>query len=94
MPSIVSITSKTLYNSGKYGPSFFGYNNYVEGAGSGVIIASDDTSVELIEPEPESTEKNYTFKINNIGFDNVIEKNNSLIKNRYLSFKEIIPKMK
>ena len=41
MPSIVSITSKTLVNSGNFGPSFFGNNEdqYSEGAGSGIIAS-------------------------------------------------------
>lgn len=44
MPSIVSITSKTLVNSGNFGPSFFGNNEnqYSEGAGSGIIVSKTD----------------------------------------------------
>lgn len=42
MPSIVSITSKTLVSSGYYGPSFFNQNQYAEGAGSGIIISKTD----------------------------------------------------
>ncbi len=42
MPSIVSITSKTLVSSGMYGPSFFNQNQYAEGAGSGIIISQTD----------------------------------------------------
>ena len=41
MPSIVSITSKTLVKSGYYGP-FYNYgssNTYATGAGSGIIIS-------------------------------------------------------
>lgn len=39
MPSIVAITSKTLISSGRFGPSFFGEEQYSEGAGSGIIIS-------------------------------------------------------
>lgn len=45
MPSIVSITSKTVINSGRFGPSFYGYDSgsyTAEGAGSGVIVYEDD----------------------------------------------------
>ena len=46
MPSIVAITSKTVINSGNYGPSFFGNGSYVAtGAGSGVIVAEDDDEI-------------------------------------------------
>lgn len=39
MPSIVSITSKTLINNGQYGFSYFyGQEQYATGAGSGIII--------------------------------------------------------
>ena len=39
MPSIVAITSKTVINSGRFGPSFYGNGSYTtEGAGSGVIV--------------------------------------------------------
>lgn len=50
MPSIVSITSKTLVSSGQYGPSFFGYgeNRYAEGAGSGIIISQTDTELLIL----------------------------------------------
>lgn len=48
MPSIVSITSKTLIKSGYYGPGFYGNNTerYAEGAGSGIIISN--TNDELL----------------------------------------------
>lgn len=48
MPSIVSITSKTLIKSGYFGPGFYGNNSekYAEGAGSGIIISN--TSDELL----------------------------------------------
>lgn len=46
MPSIVSITSKTVINSGNFGPSFFGGGNYTaEGAGSGVIVYEDKDNI-------------------------------------------------
>lgn len=50
MPSIVSITSKTLVSSGQYGPSFFGYgeNRYAEGAGSGIIISQTDSELLIL----------------------------------------------
>ena len=51
MPSIVAITSKTVINSGRFGPSFYGYgsNKYTaEGAGSGVIVASDDDEIFIL----------------------------------------------
>lgn len=48
MPSIVAITSKTLVSSGMFGPSFFGENNYSEGAGSGIIISKSDTELLIL----------------------------------------------
>jgi len=49
MPSIVSITSKTVISSGNFGPSFYGYGNgnkyTTTGAGSGVIVATDDDEI-------------------------------------------------
>ncbi len=49
MPSIVAITSKTVIKTGRYGPSYFGSNNYTtEGAGSGVIVKEDDNSVYIL----------------------------------------------
>ena len=52
MPSIVAITSKTIISSGRFGPSFYGYsgsNKYTaEGAGSGVIVASDDDEIFIL----------------------------------------------
>lgn len=47
MPSIVSITSKTLVTSGKYGPSIFG-NRYQEGAGSGIIISKTNEELMIL----------------------------------------------
>ena len=48
MPSIVSITSKTIINSGKYGPSFYGGSYTTEGAGSGVIISENDDEIFIL----------------------------------------------
>ena len=48
MPSIVAITSKTLVRSGAYGPSFFGQNQYSEGAGSGIIINQNDDEILIL----------------------------------------------
>lgn len=48
MPSIVAITSKTLVNSGLYGPSFFNSQQYAEGAGSGIIISQTDNELLIL----------------------------------------------
>ena len=49
MPSIVSITSKTVITSGKFGPSFFGDEGYTaEGAGSGVIVSENDDELFIL----------------------------------------------
>ena len=48
MPSIVAITSKTLVKSGMYGPSFFGGQQYSEGAGSGIIINQNDDEILIL----------------------------------------------
>lgn len=48
MPSIVAITSKTLISTGKYGPSFFGTEQYSEGAGSGIIVSSNDSELIIL----------------------------------------------
>lgn len=45
MPSIVAITSKTLVNSGMYGPSFFNEETYATGAGSGIIVQKTETDL-------------------------------------------------
>ena len=44
MPSIVSITSKTLVKSGMFGPSYYGRGEkqYSTGAGSGIIVSKTD----------------------------------------------------
>lgn len=50
MPSIVSITSKTLIQSGYYG-FYFGNSNreqYQEGAGSGIIIDYNNTNIMIL----------------------------------------------
>ena len=49
MPSIVSITSKTVINTGRFGPTFFGNENYTtEGAGSGVIVSENDNEIYIL----------------------------------------------
>ncbi len=48
MPSIVSITSKTLISSGKYGPYFWGTERYSEGTGSGIIVSKNDNELLIL----------------------------------------------
>lgn len=48
MPSIVSITSKTLVSSGRFGPNFWGNSQYVSGAGSGIIIGKNDDELLIL----------------------------------------------
>ena len=48
MPSIVAITSKTLINSGMYGPSFFNEETYSTGAGSGIIVSKTDKELLIL----------------------------------------------
>lgn len=48
MPSIVSITSKTLVSSGYYGPNFYNEQQYAEGAGSGIIISKTDSELLIL----------------------------------------------
>ena len=49
MPSIVAITSKTIINSGNYGPFNYRNSQYTtEGAGSGVIVAENDNEVFIL----------------------------------------------
>ena len=48
MPSIVSITSKTLVKSGMFGPSYFNDKQYAEGAGSGIIVSKTDTELLIL----------------------------------------------
>ena len=52
MPSIVAITSKTVISSGNFGP-YYGYGSNsrkytTTGAGSGVIVASDDDEIFIL----------------------------------------------
>ena len=47
MPSIVSITSKTLVKSGMFGP-FYSGERYAEGAGSGIIVSKNDTELLIL----------------------------------------------
>ena len=48
MPSIVAITSKTVINSGSFGP-FYGNRSYTtEGAGSGVIVYEDKNEIYIL----------------------------------------------
>lgn len=50
MPSIVAITSKTLIQTGKFGPSYYGYSGeqYTEGAGSGIIISETNDEILIL----------------------------------------------
>ena len=50
MPAIVAITSKTVISSGRFGPSFYGNGNSytTEGAGSGVIVAENDSEIFIL----------------------------------------------
>ncbi len=48
MPSIVSITSKTLVKSGMFGPSYYNQEQYSEGAGSGIIVSKNDTELLIL----------------------------------------------
>lgn len=50
MPSIVAITSKTLIQSGRFGPSYYGYGQeqYSEGAGSGIIISQTEAEILIL----------------------------------------------
>lgn len=48
MPSIVAITSKTLISSGRFGPNYYGQNQYTEGAGSGIIISKSDEELFIV----------------------------------------------
>ena len=65
MSSIVAITSKTIVNSGNYGPFFGGDNSYTaEGAGSGVIVAENDNEIFILtnyHVVEDSTELTVTF---------------------------------
>ena len=48
MPSIVSITSKTLVKSGMFGPRFSNEEQYAEGAGSGIIVSKNDSELLIV----------------------------------------------
>ncbi len=48
MPSIVSITSKTLVKSGMFGPRYYGSDQYSTGAGSGIIIGKTDEELLIL----------------------------------------------
>ena len=48
MPSIVSITSKTLVKSGMFGPRYYGQDQYSTGAGSGIIIGKTDEELLIL----------------------------------------------
>ena len=48
MPSIVSITSKTVIDAGTINPYFYGREYTQEGAGSGVIIKEDDSNIYIL----------------------------------------------
>ena len=48
MPSIVAITSKTIINSGKFGPFYGGSSYTAVGAGSGVIVYEDDNAIYIL----------------------------------------------
>lgn len=48
MPSIVAITSKTLVSTGRYGPFYYGGQQYATGAGSGIIVSKTDTELMVL----------------------------------------------
>lgn len=48
MPSIVSITSKTLVKSGYFGPFYSNKEQYATGAGSGIIISKTDNELLIL----------------------------------------------
>ena len=48
MPSIVSITSKTLVSSGMFGPFYGGGQQYATGAGSGIIVSKTDSELLIL----------------------------------------------
>jgi serine protease Do len=77
MPSIVAITSKTVINSGRFGPSFFGRDdNYTtEGAGSGVIVSMDNNEIYVLtnyHVVENTTELSVTF-IDNKSYDATVK---------------------
>ena len=48
MPSIVSITSKTLVKSGSFGPFYSNKQQYATGAGSGIIVSKTDDELLIL----------------------------------------------
>ena len=48
MPSIVSITSKTIVDAGSINPFYYGREYTQEGAGSGVIISENDNEIFIL----------------------------------------------
>ena len=48
MPSIVSITSKTLVKSGSFGPFYSNQQQYATGAGSGIIVSKTDDELLIL----------------------------------------------
>ena len=48
IPSIVSITSKTIINAGSINPYYYGREYTQEGAGSGVIISENDNEIFIL----------------------------------------------
>ncbi|MBO4601053.1 MAG: trypsin-like peptidase domain-containing protein [Bacilli bacterium] len=48
MPSIVSITSKTIIDSGRFGPYYYGGLYKSEGAGSGIIVSESDKEIYIL----------------------------------------------
>ena len=48
MPSIVAITSKTLINSGSFGPYYNSQQQYSTGAGSGIIVSKTDSELLIL----------------------------------------------
>lgn len=76
MPSIVAITSKTIINSGRYGPSYYNSGEYTAlGAGSGVIVSEDDDELFILTNNhvvENSSELTVTF-INDKSYDATIK---------------------
>ena len=76
MPSIVAITSKTIINSGRYGPSFYNSSEYTAlGAGSGVIVSEDEDELFILTNNhvvENSSELTVTF-INDKSYDATIK---------------------
>ena len=76
MPSIVAITSKTIINSGRYGPSYYNSGEYTAlGAGSGVIVSEDDDELFILTNNhvvENTNELSVTF-INDKSYDATIK---------------------